>query len=65
MGGRFWLGLVGVCLGIAIGGFLLFALIGATWYAWGGLGTIIFFGAVLLVVAYFYDRRQQNRYDNL
>ena len=65
LGARFWLGLVGVCLAIGIGGFILFWLIGVTWAAWGALGTFLFFGAVLLGVAYVYDKRQQRQYESL
>ena len=65
LGGRFWLGLVGVCLAIGIGGFVLFALIGITWAAWGALGTFIFFGAVMLGIADIFDRRQQKRYEDM
>ena len=62
LGGKFWLALIGVCLGVAVGGFLLFALIGYAWYAWGIFGTFVFFGAILLVFAWIYDKRQQRKY---
>jgi hypothetical protein len=64
LGARFWLGLVGVCLAIGIGGFVLFILIDLAWVAWGALGTFIFFAVVLLGVAYIYDRRQAKRYED-
>ena len=63
LGARFWLMLVAGCLAIAIGGLVLFLIIGWAWYAWGLVGTFLFFAAVLLAIAYVYDRRQQKSYE--
>jgi hypothetical protein len=63
LGGRFWLWLIGVTVAVAVGGFLVFLLIGWAWYAWGLFGMFIFFGAILLGIAWIYDRRQQKRYE--
>jgi hypothetical protein len=62
LGGRFWLFVIGVSLGVAVGAFLIFALIGWAWYAWGFFGMLLFIGAVLLAWAWVFDRRQQKRY---
>lgn len=62
LGGRFWLGLIGIALAVGIGGFLLFLLFGAVWYSWGLLAAFVFFGAILLGIAYVYDRRQTRPY---
>jgi hypothetical protein len=61
LGGKFWLWVIGVCLAIGIGGLLLFLLVGAAWYRWGFFGALIFFGAIALLAAWVYDRRQQRR----
>jgi hypothetical protein len=44
-------------IGLAV--WLAMLLIGAAFVAWGALGAMIFFVAVILLVAYFYDKRQQ------
>jgi hypothetical protein len=64
LGARFWLALVGGCLAIGIGGLVLFLIIGQAWAAWGVLGTFVFFAAVLLAIAYVYDRRQKKSYED-
>ena len=58
LGPRFWLTLIGVVLGIGLGALLLFALVGATWARWGGLGALVFLGALLIGAGLIYDRRQ-------
>lgn len=62
LGTKFWLSVVGVCLAVGIGGILLFILVSAAWYRWGFLGGMIFFGGLLLIAAWFYDRRQAKKY---
>jgi bacteriorhodopsin len=61
--GRFWLWVIGVALAVGIGGFLVFALIGWAWYAWGFFGMLLFFAVVLLGFAWVYDKRQQRPYE--
>jgi hypothetical protein len=63
MGWNFWLKLLGgvVVVGIAVG--VVFLFIGAAFVAWGALGAIVFFAALALLVAWFYDRRQQASWD--
>jgi uncharacterized membrane protein len=58
LGGKFWLSIVGICLAVGIGGLLLFLLVGAAWYRWGFFGALLFFGGILLIWAWIYDRRQ-------
>lgn len=65
LGGRFWASVLGVCLAIGIGGFLLFWFVGAAWERWGAFGALIFLGAVLLLVAWIYDRRATRTYDDV
>jgi uncharacterized membrane protein len=65
MGGRFWLGLMGAVIGIAIAAGIIFLIIGAALAAWGVLGALVFFFAALLLIAWFYDRRKQAQYDSL
>jgi hypothetical protein len=48
-----------------IGAMLLFLLVDAAWYRWGGLGALLFFSGILLVYAYFYDRRHAKAYTDL
>jgi hypothetical protein len=64
LGGKFWLWVVGVSLAVGIGGLLLFLLVGAAWARWGFLGAMIFFGAILLLIAWIWDRRQARRYSD-
>jgi hypothetical protein len=35
LGGRFWLGLLGICVGAVVVGAILFLLFGWAWSAWG------------------------------
>jgi phosphatidylglycerophosphate synthase len=65
LGGSFWLKFVGVLLLGAIGAILVFLLIANAWAKWGLFGGILFFGAVLLAIAWVGDRRSQRRYDAL
>ena len=65
LGGKFWLTIAACTIlgGIALMIFMLF--VDLAWYAWGGFGALL---AILLVfsgVAYFYDRRAQDRYEDL
>jgi high-affinity Fe2+/Pb2+ permease len=65
LGMRFWLGVVGVVVAAGIAIFIFFLVINHAFYAWGFLGTFIVVGAILLAIAWIYDRRQQHRYDDL
>jgi hypothetical protein len=61
LGGRFWLATAGITIAAAIGGFLVFMLIGWAWYSWGLLGAFLLIGGIGIAVAYVFDRREQRR----
>jgi Kef-type K+ transport system membrane component KefB len=65
MGAKFWLGVVGITAALAIGGLILFLLIGWAWYAWGFVGMFIFFAAIALLLAWISDKRTERRYREL
>jgi len=52
-----------VVIGIGIAAVLL--LLDGAWYRWGAIGALIFIFALFAAGAYFVDRRQQKRYDDL
>jgi hypothetical protein len=59
VGGRFWLTLFGICIGLGVGAFLLFWLLGTVWYSWGLLAMLIFVGAAALLFGWTVDRRDE------
>ena len=63
----FFLKAVGVNVAIGIGGIILFSLIGMAWYAWGALGSLLFFFLLLIGGGWLYDRSHNNKsgYDDL
>lgn len=61
LGARFWFGVVGMGIGIALAAYLMFVLIGWAWYAWGLIGALLFFAGVAILIAWFSDRREANR----
>ena len=65
MGAKFWLGVVGITAALAIGGLVLFLLIGWAWYAWGFVGMFLFFSAIALALAWLSDKRNERRYGEL
>ena len=65
LGARFWLRLIGLTILLGIGMLLLFLLVDAAWYRWGGLGAIIFFSALVLLWGWIYDRRHAKEYERL
>lgn len=64
LGWRFVGSILGVCLAIGVGGFLLFWLVGAAWAKWGAFGALLFLGGALLLGAWFWDRRATRTYDD-
>jgi hypothetical protein len=63
VGARFYFGLAGITLAIgAVVGICLLIFYKAI-YAWGFIGAIVAFCAVMLLLGWFYDRRQAHRYD--
>jgi Flp pilus assembly protein TadB len=65
MGGRFWLGLIAAIIGIGIAVGIAFVVISSAFFRWGILGAFVFFAALALGFSWYYDRRQQKRYDSL
>lgn len=65
LGWRFWGSVLGVCLAVGVGGFLLFWLVGAAWYRWGAFGALLFLGAMLLLGAWIHDRRATRTYEDV
>ena len=61
LGARFWLTLIGICLGAAIAGGLLLVLIGWVWAAVGLFGTLVVFGGAAIGAASVFDRRERER----
>ena len=61
LGGRFLLGLLGVCVGAVAAGAILFLLFGWAWSAFGFIGALIVLSLLALGFAYIHDRREQNR----
>ena len=57
--------MLGICLLVGVGGFLLFWFVGAAWARWGFFGMIIVLGGALLLVAWIFDRRATRTYDGL
>jgi hypothetical protein len=65
LGGKFWLGLMGIIVGIGVGGLILFLLIDAAWYRWGAIGALIFSFLLIGLIAWIHDRREQKEYEDL
>ena len=63
LGWRFWGGLVGAVIAIGFGLFLCFVVFDRAVYRWGALGALIAFSAVLLLIAWIFDRRQVRKYE--
>jgi hypothetical protein len=59
MGGRFWLGVVGVTIACAVAGFIGWMLIAGAWARWGFLGAFLFIGAIALFAGWLVDRRNE------
>lgn len=65
LGAGFWLKTIGVVVAMGIAGLVLFLILGMAWYAWGLLGAFLFVVAVLVGIAWIYDRSHARRYDDL
>lgn len=61
LGGKFWLYVLGMAIGIGIAVWLAFVIIGWAWYAWGLIGALLFFAGVALVAGWGMDRREAKR----
>ncbi len=52
LGAKFWLGLIGVCIGIAVAAGVIFIVFGAVWYAWGAIAALVVVcGGIALAVS--------------
>jgi Flp pilus assembly protein TadB len=65
LGGKFWLTVIGAILALGIGALIIALLVDVVWYLWGAVGTLLVVFLVVALVGYFYDRRQQRRYEDL
>jgi hypothetical protein len=65
VGGRFWLGLIAAIIGIGIAVGIAFVIISSAFFRWGILGAFVFFSLLALGFSWYYDRRQQRKYDSL
>ena len=61
LGGRFWLGVLGLGIGVAVAAYLIFAFIGRAWYAWGFFGMLLALAIILLGVGFVIDRRDSRK----
>ena len=59
LGAKFWFKLIGIVILGGIAAMILFLLVDAAWYRWGGIGAIIFFSAAGAAVGL--DLRQAAR----
>lgn len=64
LGFGFWAKIAGGIIVIGIAGLILMLLITSAVYAFGFLGALVAFAAVLLLIAWFYDRRQVEEYED-
>ena len=64
LGFRFWAKIAGGIIVIGIAGLILMLLITSAVYALGFLGAFVAFAAILLLIAWFYDRRQVEEYED-
>ena len=61
LGGRFWLGVMGLAVGAVCVVLLVMIIFGAFWNRWGLFGAFIAFFIVLLGIGYLWDRHEKNR----
>jgi len=59
----FWRKIIGFVLLGGLVAMIVFGLIGAAWYEWGIVGMFVFFGGILLLIAWIADRRKQKEYE--
>ena len=63
LGGRFWMMLLGITVGVVIGAALIFLLIAGAWAKWGFFSALIVCGLVIAGMSWVYDRSHSRRYD--
>ena len=65
LGGKFWMWVILGAIGCFIAGMALFLLIERAWYRWGFFGAFLFISLLLIIFAWFYDRRHPHYSDPL
>jgi hypothetical protein len=63
LGAKFWLGTFGVLLAAGIGIFIILLIFYRAAYAWGFVGAFLLLFAVLILIAWIWDRRRQKQFD--
>jgi hypothetical protein len=63
-GRKLWLWLLGVGAACVGGMILVIVLIHRAWERWGAFGTLLFFFALIMLIAWIYDRRQAKKYED-
>jgi hypothetical protein len=63
LGFKFWAGMAGVVLAVGIGLMIVFFLFSRAVYAWGVFGAFLALALVLIIVAWFIDRRKVREYE--
>ena len=61
LGFKFWGGLIGIILAVAVGGMIMFLIFSRAVYAFGFLGAFIVLGGIVILLAWLYDRKTQRR----
>jgi hypothetical protein len=64
LGGKFWLGLLGIVVGTVLGAALIFLFVAGAWARWGFIGALIFCGLILAGMSYVYNRAHDRKYDD-
>jgi hypothetical protein len=65
MGLGYWLKWAALCVGAAFAALIIFLLIDIAFLAWGAFGTLLAFGAVLLLIGWIVDKRHERQYADL
>jgi hypothetical protein len=63
LGFKFWAGMIGIVIAAGIGGMILFLVFSRAVYAWGFLGAFLVLAVILIIIAWFYDRRKAKEYE--
>ncbi len=63
LGRGFWLKLIGICIALAVGVLVLFLVFNRLIYRFGAIGALVVVAAVLIGVAYVFDKRKLREYE--
>jgi hypothetical protein len=61
LGFKFWGGLIGIIVAVAVGGLVMFLIFSRAVYAWGFFGAFIVLGGIVILLAWIYDKKTQRR----